>query len=189
MKKLLIGLSLLTLAGSGTFAAAGNRPGAITFRLADGYVFFAQKRDLDNTTIPTIELGYTFNENWGAQIGTSVINTNINNSAIETGAHGFYYFLDGVYHMNALGNWQPYALGGVGITSLKVRNNNDPTNQANVNLGIGTQYFIADSIALGVDARDVYTLSGGKNDVMLTAGITFLMGGSASQPVVYKDAK
>ncbi len=186
----LIFLGLMMFAGSG-FVFADNRPGAVTLRLADGYVFFADKRQLDNTSIPTIELGYNFNEKWGVQAGVSVINTDIAHPdpGMKPGAHGFYYLLDGVYHFNAHGHFQPYALGGVGITGLKVSNTNDPRDEANVNLGIGAEYFISESITLGVDARDVYTMSGGKNDVMLLAGVKFLFGGGYPEPekaVTYK---
>jgi OOP family OmpA-OmpF porin len=184
-KKLLACMSLIALAGSSLVFAA-NRPGSVSFRLADGYIFFANKRQLENTSIPTIELGYNFNEKWGVQAGASVINTDIKGNGPKSGAHGFYYLLDGVYHFNRYSNVIPYALGGVGITSLKVHNTNDPTDEANVNLGVGAEFFIHDSIALNADVRDVYTMSGGKNDVMVTAGVTFLFGGNNPQPQPYK---
>lgn len=167
---------------SSTIALAGNREGAFSFGLEDGYVFFANKRGLENTSTPTIQLGYEFNEKWGIQAGVTVINTNIENQISGSGAHGFYYLLDGIYHIATYGNWVPYALGGVGVTSLKVNNNNDPRNEGNINAGIGTQYFIDNSIALNVDARDVYTMSGGKNDVMLLAGVTLFFGGQSPEP-------
>ncbi len=181
MKKKLLACASLIAFASCSLAFAGNRPGAVTFRLADGYIFFADKRQFDNTSIPTIELGYNINEKWRIQAGASLINTDTN---CDCGAHGFYYLLDGVYHFNSYGNVVPYALGGVGITSLKTHYTNDPTDEANVNLGVGAEFFIHDTISLNADVRDVYTMSGGKNDVMVTAGITFSFGGSTPAPVV-----
>lgn len=180
-KSLLAYFGIIAFLGS-SIAYAENREGAFTFGLADGYVFFANKRGLENTSTPTIQLGYEFNEKWAIQFGTTVINTNIKDETVGSGAHGFYYLLDGVYHMATYGHWVPYALGGIGVTSLKVNNNNDPRNEGNINAGIGTQYFIDDSITLNADARDVYTMSGGKNDVMLMAGVTFLFGGQTPEP-------
>ncbi len=184
--KVLACVSIIALTSS-SLVIAGNRPGAVTLRLADGYAFFADRRHLENSSIPTIELGYEFDEKWAIQAGASVVNTDVDGGGPNSGAHGFYYLLDGVYHIGNYGHFVPYAQGGVGITSLKVHNTNDPTDQTNVNIGLGSQFFIDKSIALAADIRDVYTLSGGKNDVMLTAGITFLFGGGYPEPApVYK---
>ena len=187
-KALLAGLSVIALCVS-SFASADPRPGAVSIRLADGYVFFAHKRNLENTSTPTIELGYEFNDKWGAKLGTTVINTNTTGYAYNLGVHGFIYTLDGVYKFTSHGNFVPYALAGVGVTSINPKVSNDPNNQANVNAGIGTHYFIDPSISLNAEAKDLYTLSGGKNDVMLTAGVTFFFGGETAQPVAYKDLK
>ncbi|MEO8402395.1 MAG: porin family protein [Gammaproteobacteria bacterium] len=185
MKKVLVtSISVLALAGS-ALAIAGNRPGAFSVRLGEGYEFFAQKRHIENTSTPNIELGYDFNNRWGIMAGAYLINTDTKDATPNQGVHGFQYFVDGVYRFNTYGNFAPYALGGIGVTSLKPSGSN-PTDQINVNLGIGADYFIADSIALGADVRDLYTLSGGKNDVLLTVGIKFLIGGNNPKPI-YKD--
>jgi len=144
---------------------------------------------LENTSAPTIELGYEFNDKWGMKVGVSVLNTNTNNAGPDTGVHGNIYTVDGVYKFTPYGLFEPYALAGVGVTSIKAQNTNDPTNQANINAGIGSHFFIDPSISLNAEAKDVYTMSGGKNDVMLTAGITFYFGGETAQPVVYKGDK
>ncbi|HSW71675.1 MAG TPA: OmpA family protein, partial [Gammaproteobacteria bacterium] len=153
-----------------------------------GYYFFASKRQLENTSIPNAQLGYDFNDHWGIQAGVAVINTDQNASAGGEHVHGFIYSVDGLYHFQQFGHVEPYLMAGVGVTGLKP-NGIDPTNQGNVDAGVGVQYFMTDSIALGADAKDVYTLSGGKNDAMVTAGITFLFGGQTSQPESpYKSA-
>jgi len=182
-------LSAVALMAS-SYTSAGTRPGAVSLRLADGYIFFAQKRDFENTSTPTIELGYEFNDKWGMKVGATVLNTDIKGNGPNSGVHGFIYTLDGVYKFGAWGHFEPYALAGIGITSLKASNTTtDPTNQANVNAGIGSHFFIDPSISLNAEAKDVYTMAGGKNDVMLTAGITFYFGGETPQPALYKDMK
>ena len=184
-------LSLIALSVS-TDVLAGTRPGAFSFRLADGYIFFAQKRNLENTATPTLELGYEFNDNWGMKVGATVINTNTKGIDPESGVHGFIYTLDGVYKFGKFGPYgyfEPYALAGIGVTSVKTPGSYDPNNQANVNAGIGSHFFIDPSISLNAEAKDVYTMSGGKNDVMLTAGITFYFGGETPHPAVYKGEK
>lgn len=186
-KVVLTCLSMIALAICSS-VSAGTRPGAFSFRLADGYIFFAQKRHLENTTTPTIELGYEFNDKWGMKGGATVINTNTTGNNPNTGVHGFIYTLDGVYKFAQYEYFEPYALAGIGVTSVNPSTNtSDPNNQANVNAGIGTQFFIDPSIALNAEAKDLYVMSGGKNDVMLTAGITFYFGGENPQPAaLYK---
>ncbi|EKD73716.1 MAG: hypothetical protein ACD_45C00215G0007 [uncultured bacterium] len=179
MKRILLACLMIILVSS-SFVLAGNRPGAFSVRLADGYYFFAPKRHLKNTSIPTIELGYDFNRQWGIKGGAGVLNTRTKRDL--GGAHGIVYTLDGVYHLPACQHLEPYLLGGIGIISLKP-SGSDPVNQANVNAGIGANYFFDPSIALGLEAKDLYTMSGGKNDVMLTAGITFLFGGETPDVV------
>lgn len=190
-KVILTCFSVLALTVS-SYAAAGTRPGAVSIRLADGYIFFAQKRHLENTSTPTIELGYEFNDKWGMKGGVTVINTNTNNAGPDYGVHGFIYTLDGVYKFIPHGLFEPYVLAGIGVTSINPPNNStDPNNLANVNAGMGTHFFIDPSISLNAEAKDLYVMAGGKNDVMLTAGITFYFGGETpkSEPIQYKGEK
>ncbi len=174
------------LAAMGTFMAnssvfANDRAGAFSIRLGDGYYYFTSKRNMDNSSIPNLALGYDITDNWGLQVAAAFVNTNLKGAYGGDHVHGMIYTLDGVYNFQQFGRIEPYLLGGLGIVSLKP-NNNDPTSQGNVNVGAGVQYFMTDSISIGADARDLYTLSGGKNDLMLTLGISFLLGGEPAQP-------
>lgn len=180
-KIILACLSALVAAGSSS-AFAFDRPGALYVRAADGYYFFASKRNLQNSSSPSFDVGVDITDHWAVQAGAVILNTEVKGT--RQTAHGFIYSLDPVYNFNHYGLLEPYVLGGIGVTSLKPAGNN-PVNQGNVNLGVGAKYFIHDSIAFSAEARDIYTLKGGKNDVMLTAGITFLLGGN-NQPSAYK---
>ena len=162
-----------------SLAGAGARPGAASFRLADGYMFFASKRNLENTATPTIELGYDFSDRWAAKGGVTVINTNTNGLQPNSGVHGFIYTLDGLYKIGSYGHFEPYVLGGIGVTSVNTPHSSDPNNEANVNAGLGSRFFIDPSISLDAEAKDLYVMSGGKNDVMLTLGATFYLGGES----------
>lgn len=190
-KKIVLACASFLALSLSSYASAGAPPGAVSLRLADGYIFFAHKRDFQNTSTPTVELGYEFNEKWGTKLGATILNTDIKGNVPHSGVHGIIYTLDGVYKFDDHGNFEPYVLAGIGVTSFKAANTtDDPTNQANVNAGIGAQYFIDPVIALNAEAKDVYTMSGGKNDVMLTAGISFYFGGEKpAEPVLYKGAK
>ncbi|MDX1900822.1 MAG: OmpA family protein [Gammaproteobacteria bacterium] len=173
--KLLFGLLSAGLLAASFNAHANHRGGATFATLANGYNFFASKRSLNNASAPTVQFGYDFTDKWAAEIGVSVINSN--KKVTEEHAHGYIYSLDGIYRTDMHGNFAPYLLAGLGVTGLDP-NGTDPVNQAHAELGIGSQFFISDSIALGAEAKDLYTFSGGKNDIQLLATISFLFGGS-----------
>lgn len=69
---------------------------------------------------------------------------------------------------------EPYLLAGVGVIGLNP-NRNDGHNEGNMNFGIGSDFFIEKSIAFRIEARDFYTFVGGKNDILIGAGIKFLL--------------
>lgn len=153
---------------------AGNRPGAWTITPSVGYYFFAAKRSIYNTTLPNLAFAYNFDEHWAGEVDAGVINTN---NSSEQGVHGMLYTVDGIYRFMPRGNFEPYALAGVGVIGLKPPGNTS-TQQALINAGIGTQYFIDPSIALRADVRDLYTMSGGYNEGMINFGVSFLIGGN-----------
>ena len=49
--------------------------------------------------------------------------------------------------------------------------------EGNINAGLGAKFFFTDNIAFRADVRDFYTWVGGKNDVLVDAGINFFFGG------------
>ncbi len=186
--------SMLALAGSFS-AVAGNRPGVVTFSIADAYYHFANKRHLNNINMPNLGLAYNFDEHWAMEADVGLINTQSNKSKhnfvinfeSESGlntnfteptpgqsVHGFLYTLDAMYRFLPSRRFEPFVSAGVGVISLKP-NGHDAKQQGNINAGIGTQFFISDSLALRIDARDVYTTTGGKNDFMINLGLNFLL--------------
>jgi hypothetical protein len=173
-----VSLSALAIFAS-SISLADNHAGATTLQLADGYYFFAEKRHVQNTALPNIALSYNLNKDWALQAGAGVFNTNQTGTAAQQGVHGWVYSVDGIYRLNPRGRLAPYLLAGPTIISLKPAGNN-PVNQAAINAGIGTQYFIDKQIAFFAEAKDFYTISGGKNDGMLNFGMSFLFGGDTT---------
>ncbi len=157
---------------------AGNRPEAVTITPGIAYYFYAGKRNLDNASMPNISLAYNFDQHWAVEGMVGVQNTNINPPAVvtPTGVHGFLYTVDGIYRFMPHKLFEPYVIAGVGVLGLKP-NQFDSEHQGNVNAGIGAQYFMDPSIALRAEARDIYTMSGGKNDYFINFGVSFLFGG------------
>ncbi len=179
-------LSLLTLVlgiMSINTAMAWNRPGAMTLTLADAYYHFDSKRHINNSSLPNVALAYNFDERYAAELNIGVLNTNYHN---DTRLRGVLYTLDGLYRFTPHGHFESYIIGGIGMWGLKPSINTQSQYQANVNAGIGTQFFADNMIALRLEARDLYTLSGGKNDVMVNFGVSFQFFGNGQDVGVAK---
>lgn len=152
-----------------------SKAGILSLTFGGGVDFFAQKRMLDNAGVPFVALGYNFTNHWGAQMFYGNFNTDSQNAlAGKPRVHGAIFAFDGVYHFASYKTVEPYLLFGVGIMGLSF-NNNDANNQGNINAGLGLQYFINNRFSLSVEGRDFYTTVGGKNDILLDAGVSILM--------------
>jgi len=181
-KWLWVGIGFLALTGS-SITLAGNRPGALTLSLGDAYYHFANKRNLNNPSLPNIAVDYNFDEHWAAELGVGIINTTTTSYHFSSnhGVHGFLYTADGLYRFKSYKRFEPYVLAGLGVIGLKP-NGSETVDQGNLNAGIGTQLFATDSLAFRAEVRDLYTISGGKNDYMLNLSINFLFDTHCAQP-------
>lgn len=175
-KIFLIGLLFFFLGG---FCIAGNRPNAVTLNLSEAYYHFSSTRDLKNASMPNIALDYNFNEQWAIEGGVGLINTNQRSD--DQGARGILYTIDGLYRFKPYQRFEPYVLAGIGVLGLKP-SSSDNHHQGNINAGVGTQFFADESIALRAELRDLYTLSGGKNDWIANFGISYLFDSKKSAP-------
>ena len=160
-------------------AYAGNKAGDITVTVGGGYEYFASKRRLENAGIGLFALGYDFTDHWGIEAMFAGLNTNFNRSThVYKQVNGRLYAVDGIYHFSPFSarilfqGIEPYVLAGVGATSLSP-NRYDANDEGNINAGVGVQFFANEIVAFRVEARDFYTWVGGKNDVVLDAGVTF----------------
>lgn len=157
-----------------TSVSAGNRPGAATVTVGAGYEWFASKRKIDNTGFGFGSLSWDFTQNWGITGFLAGFNTKFKNSQHDDRhVNGTLFLFDGVYHFPVNTVVEPFVTFGVGITGLNPART-DANNEGNLNAGLGAQIFIHKSIAFQVEAKDIYTWVGGKNDVMVNAGVSAL---------------
>lgn len=168
---------LLALLPSVIFAAsqtavASNQSGAVTITPSVGYVFLAHKRHLNNTAVlPEIAVAYNLDKHWALEGTYAAFNTSRHPSG---SMKGNLYMIDGLYRFANYGRLEPYVAAGLGVLYLN-QSSNEAANQANLNAGLGAQIFFSESVALRSEVRDLYTMSGGKNDVLLNLGVSFLM--------------
>ncbi len=157
-----------------TCSYAGNRQGALTVTLGGGYDIFASRREIQNAGVPFGILGYNLLDKWAFEVLYGAFTTDFENSVNDDREiSGSLFLMDVVYRFTPWRVVEPFVTAGVGITGLNP-NRNDAQNEGNMNVGVGAQIFASQSIAFRLDARDLYTRVGGKNDIFLDAGVSFL---------------
>lgn len=180
---LTVSSGLLVVASGAQAGAIGNQTGNVSLSPGMAYVAFANKRHLDNAAMGTLTLGYNFTDNWGVEAMAGILNSEVDKE-FKKDVDGEFYSFNGVYHFNVGHKWQPYVLAGLGVWHLNPNGTVttddtggvDAHTQANANAGLGVQYFFAPNLAWRLGARDAYTFTGGKNDVMVEGGLTILFG-------------
>lgn len=173
-----VGVISMSASFSSAYAYAGNIAGSGTVTLGGGFESFSSKRHLDSTGFPMIILGYNFTDHWGIEGLLTGFNTKYHKSVNDNRhINGNLFAIDGVYHFSPYrAVLQPYVLAGIGVTGLNP-NISNANNAANINAGLGAEYFIHPLVAFRADIRDIYTMVGGKNDFVIDGGITLMLGG------------
>jgi Outer membrane protein beta-barrel domain len=167
---------IVTLVMTQTSVYAGNRAKTATVTVGGGGYFFANDRNLNDTGLAFLSLGYDLTDHWGVDALITGFSTQSkrpldNNNGRQI--RGSLFAFDGVYHLMLDSCVQPYALAGVGIIGLSP-NGTNANNQGNINAGLGVQLFFHRDIAFRVEARDFYTMTSSFNDVFVSGGVSFL---------------
>ena len=157
-------------------AVAGNRPEAVTLSLGGAYYHFSDTRNLQNPFMPNLALAYNFTDRWAIEGGLGNINTDQKNGGTSS-VHGMLYTVDGIYRFTPKNRFEPYVIAGVGVLNLKPTPGTSSQYQSNINAGLGTQFFADRIVALRGEVRDLYTMAGRKNDIMVNFGVSFVFGG------------
>ena len=173
-------LCFVSIAAPYPMSYAQSRPGALSFTFGGGYEYFASKRRMENTGLGFFALGYDFTEHWGLEGFLAGFRTNFQRNVGDNSRIGGTLFaVDGIYHFNPdcllppSYTLQPYLLAGFGVTGLNP-NRTDANNEGNINAGLGLALSLHHAVALRLEARDFYTIVGGKNDVIVDGGISFI---------------
>lgn len=164
----------LCVIGTTFSAQAETRAHSITATIGGGRYYFPEKRKLSDAALPIVAVGYNFTPNWAVEGLFGFFNSQTHNEIDNNKVASANLFLfDVLYKFNAIHHVEPYVLAGVGILGMDP-NGNDAHNEGNVNIGAGLAFFFDKSLALRVEARDIETIVGGKNDHMFDAGFTYL---------------
>lgn len=162
-------------------AHALSKANSVILSVDGGYEWFASKRHLENTGMGYVLAGYNFTDHWGIEgLAGAWRSHSRNNGNYNQRIRGKQFAVDGVYHFSALSiahqMIEPFLLAGVGVNHYNNNNNNaDPNSEGNINAGAGVHIFANDVVAVRLEARDFYTITGGKNDYMVAGGVSFFI--------------
>lgn len=172
-----LGFLLLSLSSS-AFAGGVYQPGEFYFAPGVAYYHFSEKRDLQNAAMANITAGIVLSSQFSLEAFYGQAATDSSPASDNDGTRFYSYGLNGVYHFKAddEAGFHPYILAGLNISN---QDDDTASSEGNstllgVTAGAGIEYFVNPNISLFSDARNIYTLSGGKDDVMLNVGIKFL---------------
>ncbi len=167
-------------------SAVAEKPG-ITLTPGVGYYFFDEDTGVEDDLLYSLSLGYQFNNPWSVELVYLQANTEAEDFNIDVDYQQ--YRLDGLYHFDRNGNWQPYLAGGVGQGEFEVAS--EDQDETILNLGGGVRYFLHEDVALRGDIRSIYGDEADSIDFAVTLGLSILFGGSSSpapKPVQTKPA-
>lgn len=176
----ILGAGMLALVVTAPAFALSKANSAI-FSVDGGYEWFAPKRNLENTGVGYLLAGYNFTDHWGIEGLAGMFTSHSRREAnYNQRIHGKQFAVDGVYHFTsytiARQLIEPFVLLGVGVNHYNSNNNGwDPNSEGNINAGAGMHIFANDVIAVRFEARDFYTITGGKNDFMVAGGVSFFL--------------
>ena len=154
-------------------AHAGSRAGELSLMASGGEFYFGSKRVIKNTPLFMLGAAYHFSDAWGITTELGLFKTDFKSYLADSRrVRGFILLVNAVHYFSSYGAFQPYGMLGTGIIGLD-HNQTDAHHEGNINAGLGVSYSFAPSLDFNLEGRDVYTWVGGKNDVLLNAGISY----------------
>ena len=141
-----------------------------------GYYNFDSDRNVKDEYLYSIGLGYQFNSPWAVEFVYL-------GSRSERSRGGDYDIdldqirLDGLYHFNRNGNFQPYLAAGIGESEFTRRSADHV--ETNLNFGGGAKYFLSPKLSMRGDVRMISSLDEEQVDMAVSVGLHYAFGGSS----------
>jgi hypothetical protein len=172
MSRVLASLLICSLCCAAVYA--DNAPGHFTFTLGNSYIDFSSKRHINNANAPFGALGFTLTPHVDIEGLLGFFTTRSHLPVDEDRSiTGSLFTLDVIYRFSPYRCIVPYLLAGPGFLSMHP-NGTNPDTEGNINGGAGVDLLISNQIAFRVEARDMYTINGGKQDILLNGGVSIL---------------
>ncbi|MDR2350190.1 MAG: OmpA family protein [Deltaproteobacteria bacterium] len=177
-----------------TPAKAQVEPGSFNFSIMGGGIF-PTNLYINNGFVGGVGLGYNFTENWGLEAFFHLA-PNLSDRETPAGIGDNDIFsgrLNAIYHFGQ-GILVPYVTAGIG--GIKDDRELYPNYSSfTVNAGLGLKFFLNDTIAIRLEAADIYgfrkysyeKVDERLNAPLLTAGLTLQFGGGEAGPCADSD--
>ncbi len=149
-----------------------------------GYQFFDSERNLDDSSVLNLGIGYIVNENWTIEALVTDFETELDNSSVDV--DGRQYRLDALYHLPKQDKWQPFLAFGAGDQELDL-DDVSAARETLVNVGVGIKRQLSDSWLLRGDARAFHSLDEEHTDYGLNLAVSYVFGASSPAPKVLLD--
>ncbi|MFH0727640.1 MAG: OmpA family protein [Pseudomonadota bacterium] len=159
-------------------AAAEIRAGAVTLSPSIGGYVFEGNEDIENDFSFGLGLGYHFDKNWAAEAVFNYVDSEFDRGGRDLDA--YLYHVDALYHFMPGERLVPYVAAGVGgiiINPQVTKSDHDVA----ANYGGGVKYFLTENVALRADVRHVIAFDETRNNLLYTAGVSFLFGGEKAK--------
>ena len=192
-------LATLLLVTAGT-VYAGERAGAFSVSPFVGGYTFDGVQQLETAPVYGLRLGIDLTKSFGVELVGDYLATE-KSRLDKASMNAISYRLDFLFNFMADGPFVPYiAVGGGGMTlghgdkfdlspnTVGLRNTpfGGRNTFATANAGLGFKYFMTDSVAFRLDARELAVFPEAHNSLIYnteyTAGLTFLFGGEKPAP-------
>jgi OmpA-OmpF porin, OOP family len=195
MKKItscMIVLAVLTLA---SISHAGERAGAFSISpFVGGYMYDEDEQQLltKNRLLYGVRLGYDLTDNWATELVGHYVRAEYRGTDQHLTALS--YRLDVLYNFMPQSVVVPYlAVGGGGETIRYSQVNGGHSTDGTLNFGGGVKFFLANDVALRLDARHILDFPGHDRETIrnweYSAGVSFLFGGNKAAAVAVAVAQ
>ncbi|GAB1258211.1 OmpA family protein [Aurantivibrio plasticivorans] len=169
-------LSGILLASGAINVAAETPKTGVFVNPQVGYLIFDGKRNLDDSLVYGLGLGYQFDNPWAMELNYLVADPD---SEIS-GASDVDYRqlrLDGLYTFNREQNLQPYLAIGIGHGDYEA--DFQDAKETLVNFGGGLKYYLTENLTIRSDARLFHSFDEESQDFTLSLGLNYLFGSVA----------
>lgn len=152
-----------------------------------GYTIWDEDREIDDTGMYGVGLGYAINRTWTVEAWWSKAEDLGIDGNVPYGADAIEYRLDALYHLTETGDWRPYVVAGVGDHTFDLDRGYKDVDETRVNLGLGVKRMLGDNFSVRGDIRAFNSLDEEQTDIAAQVAISYLIGHNSTPKVVDSD--
>ena len=156
----------------GSLAMAGTAHSETELGVGLGLYKMDSSRDVDNDVAGKISLGHRYDSTpWGAEIAYTDVSAE---DAADESFDASLFQVDGLYHFDKQGGWEPYLAAGIG--EIRTDSSAGKDSDGFINFGGGARYALSTGLDLRADLRSIRTDDTDANDMVATLSLIFKLG-------------